>query len=663
MKNYWFHLITLSLVICLSMQALISQVKAQQLGKINELQAILQADTTDITKVEALLDLFEEYINLEAYKAKEYADNALIIADRANYKEGIANAYEKISVFYLNQGNYNVSLEYLQKSLQVHESSKNLKGIANIWNKLGNFYSRKGEYDEALEYYQKSLKLRQEIGDKEGIAVTLTNLGGFYHIRDNDQKALEYYLQALSIANEIHNRKIAAINQHQIAEIYAKQFNYHQAIYYYKLELEQARTMNDNQTLAKAYLGLAEAYRHLGNYKRAFEYYQLHSNIRDAITKQDALDKINLIKKSNDDAKRQQEMRLREKQQREEREQERRRYFNYLLLMASVLLSITAYIFFRSNQQNKRINRILEKQKAEIEEKTRELTIQKAALEEQSKAIAKKNEELEITFSEIEKKNKDITSSINYAKRIQDSMLPFAEKITEHLPKNFILFRPRDIVSGDFYWFAEIEGKIILAALDCTGHGVPGAIMSMLGNTYLNQIINLQRITSPDKILIELHNNIRKALKQEETRNQDGMDVAMCVINKAQKQLLFAGASSPLCIVQNGVMEVVESSKLPVGGFQQDREREFTLHTFDISIETTFYIFSDGYQDQFGGPKGRKFAKNRLRDLLFEIHTKPMEEQKQILEDTLVDWMQDNRQMDDIMIIGVKIDEAFYAKP
>jgi serine phosphatase RsbU (regulator of sigma subunit) len=177
----------------------------------------------------------------------------------------------------------------------------------------------------------------------------------------------------------------------------------------------------------------------------------------------------------------------------------------------------------------------------------------------------------------------------------------------------------------------------------------------MLGDSYLNQIIKLQGIIDPQEILNHLHHHIGVALNQEETLNQDGMDIAICVIDPERKVMEFAGAGRPILIIQDGKMEVLESCKLPVGGFQRDRERVFNKLSFDLQKPTAFYVFSDGFQDQFGGSKGRKFAKSRLEELLFELHPKPMKEQKKLLNKTLVEWMNENRQMDDILIIGVKL--------
>ena len=269
---------------------------------------------------------------------------------------------------------------------------------------------------------------------------------------------------------------------------------------------------------------------------------------------------------------------------------------------------------------------------------------------------------------ELTEKNFKITSSINYAKRIQEAVLPPVVQITNELSNSMVFFKPRDIVSGDFYWFAKIVSqeepgefevktseKIVLAAVDCTGHGVPGAFMSMIGNAYLNQIIRLQKLISPEKILESLHQSIRKDLKQQETLNRDGMDLALVVIDQEAKTLEYAGAKNPLLYIQEGELNEVKGDKFPVGGYAHEEEQSFKKHIIDISKPTTFYIYSDGYQDQFGGKKSRKFMSRKFKNMLLEIHSKPMNEQEQILENRLTDWMGEHRQVDDILVIGVQL--------
>ena len=282
---------------------------------------------------------------------------------------------------------------------------------------------------------------------------------------------------------------------------------------------------------------------------------------------------------------------------------------------------------------------------------------------------------------EITQQQQNIRASISYAKRIQNALLPQKSYIEQSLPDSFILFKPRDIVSGDFYWFfksdtepvyeeaSSFEGiekvltgfkneKIVIAAVDSTGHGVPGAFMSLIGNDILNDVVIQNGVTDPDLILAELHQGVRKMLKQQENAgSQDGMDIALCTFDLDDQTLEFAGAKNPLVYIQDGQLHEIKGGKFAIGGREQRVTREYTKHTIDISKPTTVYIYSDGFQDQFGGPDNQKFMKKRLRQLLLQIHQKPMDEQQQILDDAFTQWMKEGgeRQIDDVLLIGIQV--------
>ncbi len=255
----------------------------------------------------------------------------------------------------------------------------------------------------------------------------------------------------------------------------------------------------------------------------------------------------------------------------------------------------------------------------------------------------------------VEQNANKVTASINYAKRIQEAFLPEMASIQKCLPQSFVLFKPRDIVSGDFYWFNELKGKIYLSVLDCTGHGVPGAFMSMIGNELLNEAVNRIGLQKPHEILSHMHTGIRKDLRQYETENRDGMDMTLCVIDKGNSLLEFAGANNPLVYIQNEEMTVIRGDKYSIGGEQREIQRVYTTHSVDIFTPTTFYLYTDGYQDQFGGKDGRKFMSQKFRKLLHIIHEQPMAEQKAVLEKTLNKWMKNHKQVDDVLVVGVKV--------
>lgn len=262
----------------------------------------------------------------------------------------------------------------------------------------------------------------------------------------------------------------------------------------------------------------------------------------------------------------------------------------------------------------------------------------------------------------LEKKNKQITDSINYASRIQESILLPTSDVKKIFPESFIYYEPRDIVSGDFYWFAEINGKKIAAAIDCTGHGVPGAFMSMIGNTLMNQVVKEKGVLSAGKILDHLHEDVVKALRQEPNdprSNQDGMDMAICVVDEANKEIEFAGAMNPMYIVQNGSVEVVDANKIGVGGTIASRKMKkmggFKSEKIKYQPGTTVYMFSDGYMDQFGGNPKEKFNIDRFKELLAEMTGMDMNQQGEKVNMTFKNWKGEYHQLDDVLLLGLKL--------
>ncbi len=284
-------------------------------------------------------------------------------------------------------------------------------------------------------------------------------------------------------------------------------------------------------------------------------------------------------------------------------------------------------------------------------------------------------------YQKLKQRNKRIVDSISYAQRIQEAMLPSIKTIQESLPESFILFKPRDIVSGDFYWFCQLEPKPIyeevvasaegirsefkgfqppktlIAAIDCTGHGVPGAFMSMIGNDLLDSIVIEHNVTRPDEILNRMHQGIRTTMKQKLNENSDGMDIALCTIDFEHGYLEYAGAFNPLVVIQDGEMQIIKADKKLVGvWYRENEQRTYTRHRIKLDKPTTIYIHSDGFVDQLGGTKKKKFLSKRLHRFLYEIHRRPMFEQKLLLETKLRNWIGEGTQNDDILVIGFHLE-------
>jgi two-component system, sensor histidine kinase LadS len=366
-------------------------------------------------------------------------------------------------------------------------------------------------------------------------------------------------------------------------------------------------------------------------------------------------------------------------------------FTNFNLLTSNFLLIgyMLQTIFFslgladRINQLRKEINQQrlekerLEKEKAvqwksmleeqnqlleyKVEERTLQISRINNELYQTIEELNSSNEMLNHTNAQMEEQkknlelvNKKITDSIRYARTIQKATLPNDQYIHSLLPNSFVLFKPRDIVSGDFYWFGKQDEKIIIAAIDCTGHGVPGAFMSMIANDLLNEIINHRKITHPGKILSELHIGVRAVLKQSETSNNDGMEMAICTIDPDKKSLLFAGAKNPLFYFAQNQLHIIKGDRYSIGGYLEENVKDFTTHKIQLSSDMIFYLFSDGYQDQFS-ENGKKLMLKGFKQILIAIHQLPMEEQKVQLSENFKKWKGAEEQVDDMLIIGFKL--------
>jgi serine phosphatase RsbU (regulator of sigma subunit) len=275
----------------------------------------------------------------------------------------------------------------------------------------------------------------------------------------------------------------------------------------------------------------------------------------------------------------------------------------------------------------------------EMEEKVRERT----------EEVIEKSKKLEIAYSEIR-------DSINYAKRIQESILPPDEVIEETFAESFIFYRPKDVVCGDFYWFGKTDKEFVIAAVDCTGHGVPGALMTVIGNSLLNQIVSFSGVTKPSDILYQLDKKLHDTLKQHGGDvASDGMDLAVCRYELGSNSISFAGAKRPFYLMRDHKLQEIKGSKAPIGRYLKDYQKEFEEHTITLQKNDTIYLFSDGLQDQFGGPDGKKYMISRFRELLQKIQSLSMSKQKEYIEKEMSAWQNNYQQTDDMLLIGIRI--------
>jgi serine phosphatase RsbU (regulator of sigma subunit) len=548
--------------------------------------------------------------------------------------------------------NYPQAIRHFEKSLQLNESIGNENGISMINNNLGMIYADAADYEKSLIYFEKTLETRRKTKERLGIIAANVNIAVVLNNLKRHNEAGKYLEDALKLATEMNDTQQIRSCYGMLAETYQKAGNQQLSMQYfamyrtfhemeqktkegqYKQVAEQARL---NQLLAEAEKKnkelellnknkqLVEKEKELVQSDKATEELMTQSTKQELAI--DVLKKNNLIK----------ELTIKEEEAKLDAE---RRFRNLVIAGLALMLLLTGLVFYNYLQKQK-INKKLIRQNEEINKQRQE--------------IDDKNKNLEQAFSEIKNKNEKITASINYARMIQQATLPSPERIHTLLPESFVFYKPKDIVSGDFYWIGEKDHKIIVTAADSTGHGVPGAFMSMLGTNLLNRITSRTQ-PEPDLILHELHKGLNTTLNKKETDNKDGMDMALFVIDKNNNKISFAGAKNSLAYIQNGELTVIKGNRETVGGHYEEKERFFTRTDINLNTPTWLYVFTDGFQDQFGGENGeKKFSSRRLHELILQNHQKDMSSQKQVFEETIENWRKNYKQIDDILVIGVKV--------
>jgi serine phosphatase RsbU (regulator of sigma subunit) len=479
------------------------------------------------------------------------------------------------------------------------------------------------KYNDAILNYNEALKIQKETGSRKNMPATYCNMAVSYHDMGKLSLSIESIEKAIKIAEEVGNKKYLANVYYNLGVLLAEAKKYDYSSFAFLKALKYSKEIGYRNFTVEVYQNLAAFYEEQKEFKKAFEYAQLYNMLIDSIYNESNSRQANELTSNFESEKKELVINNLEKDKALSAEKlESEKNFKIYLMIFGLFIAVFAFVLYRGNIQKRKAN------------------------------IA-----LSFAYKEIEEKNKDISDSINYSKRIQDASLAPKELRNRIFPDAFILFKPKDIVSGDFYWFAEKDGKRLIAACDCTGHGVPGALMSMIGNNILNQVVNEKNITVPDEILNLLHIEIRKALKQEENnKSQDGMDIALITFNN-ETEIEYTGAQRPLWIIKNGGVAVTElkAEKFSVGGYQSETERKFTKHKLSLSKGDCIYIFSDGYADQFGGLEEKRFMSKRFKELLLSNYTKPMPEQEKILIQTLETWRGIHEQVDDVLVIGIKI--------
>ncbi|HTB05607.1 MAG TPA: tetratricopeptide repeat protein [Bacteroidia bacterium] len=656
---------------------------------IDSLKRAVSIAKSDTEKANIMHDLVVDLITIGHYpQADSLQTIEMKLSQKSDFKKGIAEAILNKGIIQYYQGDYPEGLSSLFNSLKLCENINDKHGKASSILYIGYIYEGQGDAKRAMDYFTQSSKLFEELNDDDYDATAIINIGNLYSNLLHDYgRAMGYYIKSMKLFTKAKDDDGVGSALKDIGNMYLFEKDTAEAIENLEKGQNIFKELNDNEGFAQAEISLGNIYLGQKKYSKALEYaenanqlgkgigsfvdikesekllssiyfitkdnvksllhYKAYIAAKDSLTNQENTKK-SIRTEMNFEFEKKQTIAKAEQDQKDllQQAQVRKQRLIIYFISGIVLLFLCLAIFvFRS---------YLQKQKA-----NKELDI--------------RNRKIEAAYRVIEEKNLEITDSINYAKRIQHAILPDEEVLKKILPQSFVLFMPKDIVSGDFYFVKESKDTIFLAAADCTGHGVPGAFMSMIGSEKLHEAVQQSNDTA--QILQVLNKGIKSSLHQSGSEStRDGMDIAlisMAPLNSPEGGTLsksptseggeavvlnFSGANRPLWIIRKGAAEIEElkADKKAIGGFTEE-EQSFERKEISLNKGDTFYIFSDGYADQFGGEQGKKLSTRKFKEILLNIQNKSMLEQRTYLEGFIDSWKAEKEQLDDILIIGVRI--------
>jgi serine phosphatase RsbU (regulator of sigma subunit) len=612
----------------------------------------------------------------QALKIHEYA---LSLKKELGDSVGYAIALVNLGVVYKNLGDYPNALNMYFEALAIHERNSSIRDIGVTMYSIGNIYFEWTQYDQAKQYFIKSLDFFEKSNHIQGQGYAFNQLGRILIFEENYRTAYEYYQTALEKFEVISDKNGVANVYSDISTLFISQNDFKNGMVYIERAKEKYEEIGDRQGVAKSLLTIAGIKLSLkdlaGAKKLAFESLRIATSIKVKRVELEALNILTAVHK-------------------EEGEFEKA----YEYIVKATHLKDSIYNEEKSRQiaelntlyETQKKEKEIVKQKAELEKKNADLSHQRTLLRSsfgglvalviiialvvyayvdkrrvnrqivlKNKVIELKNQELDIRNEEIEsqrdqllKQNKEITDSIEYAQRIQSALLPPRDFIEKELGDHFILYLPKNIVSGDFYWVKTIEDYTLIAIADCTGHGISGAFMSILGISLLNEVVKEGTFDSAS-LLNHLRASIKTTLRQTNSPNdaRDGMDMSMCILDRKKKKIQYAGAFIPLIIIKNNEIIEYTPDKMPIGVFPVEKE-SYTNHEIEMDGSESFYLFTDGYYDQFGGNDYKKFKRQNLQSLMLDLHRLPMNDQKDVLAKKFEEWKGNNQQFDDVLVFG-----------
>ncbi len=606
-------------------------------------------------------------------KAIDCYSQSIAFATPINDLNKITVCYNSLGDVYRVQNNYPKALEYFNRGLAIAKKNKNKTQIAFCLSCIGDIYSTQNDYTKALSQYEeagkiaremglklqecqslssigmtyylldknedalynfdKTIKLAEEIGNKDKMAFAYSIMGDIYSKSGKPEKAIECFNKTIAIATETGNKAQLANTYNQLGDYYFNLKRYGEAKQVAEKGLIYARETQTPEGIKTSANILANVYETQNNASQALKMLRLFITMKDSTRNEENVKKLAAIEYQAKEQGLKAEQLAREEtnkalQAQKDEELKRQKTIRYAFTIGFGLVLILVVVVFRNLQQNKKKNRIITAQKKEVEHQ-KEL---------------------------VDEKNKEITDSITYAKRLQEAILPPIKLVQEVFPESFILYIPKDIIAGDFYWMEHSGDFTFIAAADSTGHGVPGAMVSVVCSNALNRAIKEFKLTEPGLVLDKARELVLETFAKSEGDVKDGMDISLLCINRKKKSITWAGANNPLWYISPGhenELAEIKANKQPIG--KVDNPLPFTTHSLPYEPGKIIYLITDGYADQFGGDKGKKFKYKQLEDLILANQNKSLSEQKIVLEETFNVWKKSYEQVDDVTLLGVKI--------
>ncbi len=652
----------------LALLACFLSVHSQNERRIDSLIKTAEAEKVDTEKVRLYFFVASEYYQISNYfKAHQYIDSFVSISKRCNYIKGIQRGYNLKGNSFLMEDKYIPALEEYVNGMKLSEKEKDTIGMAHCFINMGIVYCKLKDTVAGLKSYLKALQYHEQMHYKAGIANAYNSLGNFYNNENKHEKALSYFVKALgNLDIKKHRRQIADL-YNNIAATYRDLKNYDRALEFfekaieiktqdgnisglattymnlallykmsgkvseleksYLLALGYAEKTENLQVANEASIGLSVYYEEVGQHLKSLQHLKNAYALRDTIFNSSSTKSLLRIQMNYEYEKKEALTKLEAQKQVEiERsEKKKQRLILWGVFGFLILVLIFSFFLFKSFRQKKKDNIAIHKQKDIIEEK-----------------------------------QKEILDSISYAKRIQEAIIPTDALLKSYLPESFILYKPKDIVAGDFYWLENVTAKnkeeiVLIAVADCTGHGVPGAMVSVVCSNALNRSVKEFGLTNPGKILDKTRELVLETFAKSNQDVKDGMDISLAAISKVNGNVIkinWAGANNPLWFIKDDLFNEIKAHKQSIG--KVDNPTPFPVHEIELSKNDSIYLLTDGFADQFGGPKQKKFKYKHLKETLYSNHQLSMNDQQQKLTDQFEDWKSSLEQVDDVCIIGIR---------